>query len=350
MRIEDVAAEFEPAGVYLGTATYGLPPRAATAAVLDHERQRAEGRMDPLDVDAAIARSRAGFARLVGVDPSSVAVASQVSQLVGLVASALPDGASVLVADGDFTSVLFPFAAQGPRLVLRSVPLEALPDQVERRTDVVAVSLVQSANGRLVDRDALVEACAAAGARLVIDATQAVGWLPVLAGKFDLLVCGGYKWLLGPRGTCFLAGRDDALAELCPQAAGWFAGDDPWTSIYGLPLRLAEDAQRFDVSPAWGCWVGQAPALELLEAVGIEQVQTHDVALANRFRSGLGLAPGDSAIVSSEVPAGTEERLAAAGVVTSVRAGRLRCSFHLYNTDADVDAALAAIGPGLGSP
>ena len=33
--------------------------------------------------------------------------------------------------------------------------------------------------------------------------------------------------------------------------AGWYAGQHPWESIYGTPLRLAEDARRFDVSPAW---------------------------------------------------------------------------------------------------
>ena len=43
-----------------------------------------------------------------------------------------------------------------------------------------------------------------------------------------------------------------------------------------------------------------------------------------------------------EVP-GAAERLAAAGVRTAVRAGRVRASFHVYNTDADVDAAVAAL-------
>lgn len=339
----EVAHEFEPAGAYLATATYGLPPTAATEAVLAHEQARARGRMDPLAVEAAVAASRAGFARLIGVATASVAVASQVSQLVGLVAASLPEGASVLVADGDFTSVLFPFAVRGERLALRSVPLEALVDHVVEGTDLVAVSLVQSADGRLAPLDPLVEACARVGARLLVDVTQAAGWLPIDAARLDLVVGGGYKWLLGPRGTSFLAGRDDALADLEPVAAGWYAGDEPWTSIYGLPLRLAEDARRFDLSPAWACWIGQAPALELLERIGVERIHAHDLALANRFRTGLGLTPGDSAIVSVELPAGAEHRLADAGVIASMRAGRLRCAFHLYNSESDVDAAVTAL-------
>jgi len=43
---------------------------------------------------------------------------------------------------------------------------------------------------------------------------------------------------------------------------------------------------------------------------------------------------------------GAAERLAAAGVRAAVRAGRARVSFHLYNTQADVDRALEALSSG----
>ena len=64
--------------------------------------------------------------------------------------------------------------------------------------------------------------------------------------------------------------------------------------------------------------------------------------LANRFRAGLGLEPGDSAIVSVDIP-GAAERLERAGIMAAVRGGRLRTSWHVYNTEADVDAALEAL-------
>jgi selenocysteine lyase/cysteine desulfurase len=111
---------------------------------------------------------------------------------------------------------------------------------------------------------------------------------------------------------------------------------------YGLPPRLAADARRLDISPAWFSWVGAAPALEVIEQIGVEAIHEHDLALANRFRAGLGLPPGDSAIVLVEVP-GADERLQRAGIRAAVRAGTLRASFHVYNTEADVDAALAAL-------
>jgi selenocysteine lyase/cysteine desulfurase len=192
--------------------------------------------------------------------------------------------------------------------------------------------------------EALDDAARRHGALTLVDATQAAGWLPLDGDRADYVVAGGYKWLLGPRGTAFLAGRESALSRLTPVLAGWYAADDPWASIYGLPMRLAPDARRFDQSPAWASWAGQAPALELLLAVGVDVIWRHDLELANRFRSGLGMAAGNSAIVSVEVPDGTAERLADSGVVAAVRAGRLRCSFHLYNTVDDVDRALAVLG------
>jgi selenocysteine lyase/cysteine desulfurase len=124
--------------------------------------------------------------------------------------------------------------------------------------------------------------------------------------------------------------------------AGWWAGDDPHTSYYGPPLRLARDARRLDISPAWFTWVATAPALELIEQVGVEEIRAYDVGLADRFREGLGLPASGSAIVSADVP-GAQERLEAAGVRAAVRGGRLRASFHLYTTEADVDLALNAL-------
>jgi len=124
---------------------------------------------------------------------------------------------------------------------------------------------------------------------------------------------------------------------LRPLYAGWYAGDDPWTSIYGPPLRLAKDARRLDISPAWLAWAGTVPALELLAEVGIAAIHRHDLGLANVLRGRLGLPTGDSAVVTVAAE-GALERLRAAGVKASTRAGAVRLSFHLHNIEADVDA------------
>ena len=332
--------EFAPAGVFLNSATLGLAPLRSVEAMRAFEDSRQAGTVNAVEIDTYVERSRTAFASLLGRDPSEVATGSQASQFVGLVAASLPARSVVLAAEEDFTSVLFPFLRAD--LDVRLVPLDQLIDSVSEEVDLVAVSAVQSADGRVIDLRVLGEAVARAGALTLVDVTQAAGWLPLTGLSADYVVGSGYKWLLGPRGTCFLAVSPTAPA-LPELAAGWYAGESRWDSIYGAPLRLATDARRYDLSPAWGCWVGHAPALELLLEIRIDRIHAHDVALANAFRDGMGLTPSDSAIVSVEAPADVGARLADAGMSAAVRAGRLRLSFHLYNSPADVEAALRVL-------
>ncbi|HEY2638251.1 MAG TPA: aminotransferase class V-fold PLP-dependent enzyme, partial [Solirubrobacteraceae bacterium] len=180
----------------------------------------------------------------------------------------------------------------------------------------------------------------------LIDATQACGWLPLDARRFDFVVAGAYKWLLAPRGSAFMTVRRARLDAIVPAFANWFAGAERWgATLYGPPLRLPDDARRLDLSPAWLSWVGTQPALEHVLALGVERIHAHDVALADRFRAGLGLEPGDSAIVAARI----DDALGAlrrAGIRAAARAGALRVAFHLYNDADDVDRALAALGRG----
>lgn len=346
-RLSAAAAEFASETAYLNTATYGLPPRRSWDALQRALAAWRAGRAEAAGYDTVVSQGRDGFARLVGVEPSLVAVGSTVSSLVGVVAASLVPGSTVLTAAGDFTSVLFPFHVQagqpGRGVRVREVPLEHLAEAVDERTSLVAVSAVQSANGRLADLDALEAACGASGARILVDLTQAAGWLPVDAGRFAYTVTAGYKWLLAPRGTAYLTVQPDLLCDLVPLAAGWYAGADRWASIYGAPLRLADDARRLDVSPAWLSWVGAAPSLALLADVGVHALHGHALELANRFCEGAGLPASASAIVSVAADESAARRMEEAGVVGSVRAGRLRLSFHVSTTAADVDRALEAL-------
>ena len=333
--------EFQPAGVYLDSATYGLPPKVALQALSAVTAAWACGRYDPVSCDQAVAGARSAFARLHRVFPEDVAIGHQVSPMVGLMAASLPPRARVLAVEGDFTSLLFPLLAAG--CDVRTVPLERLADAIDSRTDLVAVSAVQSADGRLADLAAISSAAAGHDALTLVDATQASGWLPLDARRFSVVVTGGYKWLCHPRGTAFMTIAPELRDRIVPLAAGWYAGEHPWDSCYGTPLRLAGDARRFDVSPAWLSWHAAAATLELFEAVGLRRIHEHDLAMANRLRTGLGLEPGDSAIVSLDAADETTERLAAAGVKASVRANRVRLSCHLYNDEDDIDRTLDAL-------
>lgn len=340
-RIQAARGEFDPEVVYLNTATLGLPPRCCLTAVRAALREWQVGRANPADYDAPLDAARRAYAGLVNVDPTLVAVGSQVSVFAGLVASGLAAGNEVLTAVGDFTSILFPFHAQAARGVsVREVPLEEIADAVGSATTLVAVSAVQSADGGLVDLDRLEEACALTGTRVLLDTTQAVGWLPIDARRFAYTVCGGYKWLLAPRGTAYLTLQAELLDSLIPHTAGWYAGTRPWESIYGGPLRLAPDARRFDVSPAWHAWIGAAPSLELLTGIGAPALHAHALSLANEFRAGTGLPFGNSAIVSAVAEPEVPKLMHTAGIIGSVRAERLRLSFHVSTTTQNVARAV----------
>ncbi|HSF85989.1 MAG TPA: aminotransferase class V-fold PLP-dependent enzyme [Acidimicrobiia bacterium] len=327
---------------YLNTASVGLPPKRALEALRSRIEEWEAGAADPSSFDPDVDRARAAYADISGTTIQRVGIVGQVSVASGLVASSLPCGATVLLAEEDFTSVLFPFLVDG-RLEVRTVPLHRLIESIGSSVDLVAVSAVQSADGRVIDLEALASAAHDAGARTYVDVTQAAGWLPFDSEMFDVTACGGYKWLCAARGSGFMTVGEDS-SWLVPRNAGWYAGDDVWGAIYGPPLRLAGDARRFDVSPAWFDFVTAAESVELLADVGIDGIYEHNLTLANALLSHLGLPPSNSAIVSLDTPHG--RALEAAGISAARRAGKVRLSFHLYNTMEDVDlaASLLAVG------
>jgi selenocysteine lyase/cysteine desulfurase len=317
---------------YLNTASMGVPPDfAADALVRGIDRWRG-GQARPPDYDQDVAAARRAWASLVGVPAERVAAGATVSQLVGLVAASLPASTRVLTVAGEFTSVTFPFAAQGMRVT--EVPAADLLSHVEEH-DLVVVSVVQSADGAVLDLEGL--RAAKGTTAVLLDSTQAAGWLPLRLDWADWVVGCGYKWLLAPRGSAWLAATPEALERTVPQAANWYAADDPWQGIYGLPLRLAPDARRLDLSPVWFAQLGAAATLPWLAGLDLAAVRDHCVGLADAVLAARGLPPRGSAIVALDLTAEQAGRLTAAGVVGSIRAGRTRLSFHLYNTDEDVD-------------
>jgi len=343
LKIQDAQRLWQPESLYLNTASYGLPPTPAWDELQSVLADWRAGRTSFEGWGTYTEAARASFARLVGVPTDWIAVGGNTSSMVGLVASSLPNGARVVSAELEFTSLLWPFLAQGRGIEVTSVEIGEVADAIDDRTDVVAVSAVQSLTGEVAALDEVIDSASAHGALVVVDATQACGWLPIDAGRIDVLACSAYKWLCSARGTAFMSIRPEARERLTPHAAGWYAGEDPYSSYYGAPLRLGAGARRFDVSPAWFSWASTAPTLDLLLEIGIDAIHAHDLRLANRFREGIGVEPGDSAIVSAELPE-AEERLRGSRVMAAARAGLLRASWHVYNTDDDVDELLELLG------
>jgi len=96
-------------------------------------------------------------------------------------------------------------------------------------------------------------------------------------------------------------------------------------------------------------------ALRLLAGVGLDTIQAHVQALARRFIDGARrrdlalLTPeeptdrGPLVMVQSTDAPKLVEALAREAILCSTRDGALRVSLHYYNTEADVDAVLAAL-------
>ena len=339
---EAFGAEFFGADGFLDTATYGVPPRFVADALRDCVREWEEGGLAVSVFAEPVRASRAAYASLIGVAEGQVAMGNSVSSMLGLVAASIPDGARVATVRGEYTSVTFPFAAQAGRGVTVTELASGRLEDAAGEFDVVAASLVQSADGAVLDVQTLRRSVAESGTLTVIDVAQALGWKNVELPWADVAVAPSYKWLLGPRGVAWMSLSKRMFASLVPHAANPFAADDLWSALYGLPLRLATTAQRFDSSPAWFSVLGAGLSLPWIASLNRTAVEEHCVGLANRLRVELGLAPADSAIVS--IPAAdAADALHKAGIRASVRAGATRVGFHLYNTEADLDRLLDAL-------
>ncbi len=333
----------DPRG-YLAVASIGLPPRCAVDALTADLTAWAAADRDPQGYDPVIASTRESYGRLVGVPASRIAIGSQTSVLVSLIAAAAPSGAEVVLAEHDFSSLMFPFLAR-PDLRVKVVPLDAVAEAIGENTWLVAVSIVQSATGVVLDAPAVLAAAARHGALTLGDTTQSAGVLPIDASRWDATVCHAYKWLCAPRGVAFLTLSERMSAQLTPTQAGWYAGADVWRSTYGPAMTLADDARRFDVSPAWQAWIGAEQSIGLFASLDIAEVWERTAGLGAALCDGLGIPEQRQPIVAWPDPDGTQlAALTAAGIRVSGRAGRVRAAFHLWNDESDVDAVLQVVG------
>jgi selenocysteine lyase/cysteine desulfurase len=286
----------------------------------------------------------------MGIEPSRVALIPATSAGVGVVAAALTAGDEVVVPGDEFTSVLFPLLVARDRGVpVREVPFERLVEAITPGTTLVACSLVQMQTGRNALIRAIVDRAAEVDARVLLDATQGIPFVPLgdLVDRIDYLVCSAYKHLLCPRGVAFMAFRGDHVGRIPPILANWRAADRPYGRFFGGPLTLAPDAAMHDVSLAWFPWLGAAESLELLvrwQAAGALEEPSR---LARELAEGLGLPWGGSSLVCAPIEDGDRARsaLAATRIRAAFRGTGIRLSPHVYNDASDVACAVEALAP-----
>ncbi|MBV9604951.1 MAG: aminotransferase class V-fold PLP-dependent enzyme [Solirubrobacterales bacterium] len=368
---------FELGGrAWLNTAHQGpLPRRAAEAAGASIE-QKLDPRKIPEEAFFEIPRRLRGtLARLIAADPAEVILGNSTSYGLDLLAHGLPltDGDEVLLVEGDFPASIYPWLPlrrRGVRLRMVPAPSGALePEQLQAalsdRTRVVCSSWVFSFTGRSIDVRALVEVCRDHGEiTFVLNGSQAVGARPADVRQLgvDAIVSCGFKWLCGPYATGFAWLRRDLIDRLDYRQGYWLAQVD---EIAAPPTHyeLRDDlgAAAFDVFctanlhtfPAWDT------AVSLLLDVGLDTIERHDQALVQQIIDGLPngwkltsprarderstlvfIEPGRTDTVADALG-----RLDAAGVDVAQRAGKIRISPHLHNSEDDIDRALSALAP-----
>ena len=351
-----IRAQFHPApGItYLDSATYGLPPQATVDALDRATRAWQAGTGDWVtDWDAPTDQAPRDFARLIGAAEDTIATIPASSVGTGLVAGMLGPGDEVVVPADEFTSSLFPILVAKERgTAVREVGFDELATSIGPATTLVAFSLVQMQTGKVADLEAITTAAGRHGAQVMIDATQAVPFVPLegVIDRIDYLVCSGYKHLLSPRGTAYFYARRDHWDELEPRNANWRAADLPYGRYFGGPLMLAPDARRFDVSRAWFPWVGATESLRLLTEWDATGAFATVRGMAEGLAGRLGVPWYGGSLVCAPLEDGEAARAAcqAAGVKASVRGTAVRFAVHVYNTEADLDRAAEAIAPFTG--
>lgn len=347
-------AHFDPAPgwAYLDTATDGLPPRPAVDLLRTAEREWQQGQADWTVYDAGIEAARGDFAALIGAAADEVALHPSFSIGIGLVAASLPAGSEVVVAPEEYGSVVWPMliAARARGVVVREARFDALADAIRPGTSLVGVSLIQMHTGRGPDLPAILAAAESVGARVLVDASQAVPVVEVAPwiSRIDYLGCAGYKHLLGPHGTSFFYVRRDRQDSVEPWAANWVAADvTAGASYLGGKLLLRADAGRFDTTFPRFPWIATAESVRLVRGWWEAGLFAEVRRLAARLASLVGLpAPAGSLVC---VPVADEAAALAAvlgaRVKAAARVGHIRFAPHLWSTDEDIERAAEAIEP-----
>lgn len=346
--------------IHLNTAAFGPAPARAAAALRDAATAWAEGRFDYAPAEQAGEACRAGFASLVGARSEDIALIPTASAVAGQVAAHLAQaggGGTLLVGAEEYTSNLFAWKLLEQRgFTLRLVPhrdgrlmAEDFAALADASTRLIAVSAVQSATGWRVDLAALRAIADRSGALLYVDAAQLAGAMAidVQALHIDALAAPAHKFLLGTRGMGYAYFAPTLRAAMQPAAAGWKAAAEPLASFFGPHMALSATASRFDQSLAWFNALADQESMRLLTGLGIAAIDAHNRALSARLADALrdrGVpfldhSAAHSSAIISVLPRAPDaaERLKAAGVVASVRAGRVRLAVHIYNTEAQID-------------
>ena len=236
---------------------------------------------------------------------------------------------------------------------------EQIIQAIDKRTAIVTVSLVQFSTGTKIDIQDLVAATKQAGAKLIIDITQAAGAIPISARNIDadVLVCSGYKWL-GGHGGIGIALTSPEFLKKDPIMTGWMGAPDPF-NMQAKHSSYSQDARKYTMATmSYISIKGLEVAVNELLNLNITNVSIHanklKTLLSNQLeetRWNLYRAKDDvsasSHIISIESLSknirDNFEKLKTNTIICGIRNNRIRISISHYNNQTDIEKLINAL-------
>lgn len=284
----------------------------------------------------------------------------------------LSAGDEILLTEMEHHSNLVPWhqLAERTGATIRAIPvtgeglldLDYLPRLLSERTKIVALCAVSNVLGTINPVEQVVEAAHAVGAKVLVDAAQAVPHEAIDVTKWDAdFVAFSAHKMLGPSGVGVLYGKEELLDAMPPFLGGGSMIDDVAIDRF-TPAMLPA---KFEAgTPPIAGAIALKPAIEYLERVGLSQILQHEQSLAAYAHDLLASIPGlrflgPSITEKAGIVSFTIDGLAASDVAAfvdghgiAVREGHhctlplhkklgisasVRASFYLYNTREEVE-------------
>ncbi|MCG8585573.1 MAG: aminotransferase class V-fold PLP-dependent enzyme [Pirellulales bacterium] len=292
----------DDARIYLDNAATSWPkPEAVYAAVDDYQRNHGApaGRStyhEAALVERLVQRARKHVAALIGcADPKRVIFTFNGTDALNLaIHGLLADGDHVVTTVVEHNSVLRPLRQleRAGRIEVTIVgcdsegivDLDDLREAVRSTTRLIAISHASNVTGALQPIEEAAKICKQCDARLLVDAAQTVGCVPidVARSEIDLLAAPGHKGLLGPLGTGILYVGPGVESELASCRQG---GTGTQSDIDQQPDALPHKYESGNLNVPG--IVGLAEGVEFVQVRTVSSIRDHELSLTGDLISGL---------------------------------------------------------------
>lgn len=263
----------DPSVTFLNHGSFGATPLPVLEA---QSAWRARMEREPVDfftrdLEPALDEARAVLAAFVGADPDDLALVTNATTGINIVARSLrlEPGDEIVVTDHTYNAARNALevvaVAAGARLVTAVIgfpaiddPLEAILRTVTRRTRLLLLDHVTSPTALVLPARDIVAAMAERGIDTLVDGAHAPGMLPLdlesLGAAYYTANC--HKWLCAPKGSGFLHVRRDRRDAVRPLVISHGANS------------LRADRDRFRLEHDWtgtfdpSAWLAVPAAME----------------------------------------------------------------------------------------